>query len=51
MQAYLFLGYEKGSLPITEAAADRILSLPLFPEMSIDDVERVCSIVNQAHHQ
>ena len=49
MAAYRFLGYEKGSLPITEAAADRILSLPLYPEMSIGDVERVSSIVNEAH--
>jgi dTDP-4-amino-4,6-dideoxygalactose transaminase len=49
MAAYRLLGYEKGSLPITEAAADRVLTLPLYPEMSIDDVERVCSIVNEAH--
>ena len=49
MAVYRSLGYDKGSLPATEAAADRILSLPLYPEMSIGDVERVCSIVNRAH--
>jgi dTDP-4-amino-4,6-dideoxygalactose transaminase len=51
MKAYRYLGYEKGALPITEAAADRILSLPLYPEMSIGDVERVCSVVNEAYQK
>jgi aminotransferase EvaB len=51
MAAYRFLGYEEGSLPVTEAAAGRVLSLPLFPEMTIGDVERVCSIVNEAHDE
>ena len=51
MPAYRFLGYEKGSLPVTESAADLVLSLPLYPEMSIGDVERVCSIVNEANEK
>ena len=35
------LGYGSDDLPITSAAARRILSLPLFPEMSQAQVERV----------
>jgi dTDP-4-amino-4,6-dideoxygalactose transaminase len=27
-------GYRLGSLPITEASVDRILSLPVYPEMT-----------------
>jgi dTDP-4-amino-4,6-dideoxygalactose transaminase len=49
MAAYRFLGCAKGSLPVTEAAAERVVSLPLYPELSIADVERVCSIVNKVH--
>ncbi len=49
MAAYRFLGYEGASLPVTEEAANRVLSLPFYPEMSIGDVERVCSIVNEVH--
>jgi dTDP-4-amino-4,6-dideoxygalactose transaminase len=48
MDAYRFLGYEKGSLRVTETAADRILSLPLYPELPIEAVEEVCSIVNRS---
>lgn len=35
------------ALPHTEWNSDRILSLPLFPDMSLDDVERVVEGVNQ----
>jgi dTDP-4-amino-4,6-dideoxygalactose transaminase len=28
------LGYTSGSLPVTEAVADRVLSLPIYPELS-----------------
>ena len=34
--AYRFLGYEPGSFPITEAAASRILSLPMYPGVTAD---------------
>jgi dTDP-4-amino-4,6-dideoxygalactose transaminase len=32
--AYAFLGYEPGSLPVTERVAKQGLSLPLFPELT-----------------
>lgn len=40
--AYQFLGYTKGTLPITESMCHRVLSLPIFPEMSCEEVEYVC---------
>jgi dTDP-3-amino-2,3,6-trideoxy-4-keto-D-glucose/dTDP-3-amino-3,4,6-trideoxy-alpha-D-glucose/dTDP-2,6-dideoxy-D-kanosamine transaminase len=46
MAAYRFLGYKEGALPITEAAASRILSLPCYPGLSSMEVQKVCSIVN-----
>ena len=33
------------SLPMTERAAKRILSVPMFPEMTADEVRRVCSVL------
>ena len=39
--AYADLGCEKGSLPNTEKAANEVLSLPLYPEMTEAQVERV----------
>ncbi len=32
-----------GALPVTERLYDRILSLPMFPELTDADVERVCT--------
>lgn len=39
--AYAPLGYRPGDLPHTEAAAKHVLSLPIYPEMTAVDVERV----------
>ncbi len=47
MQGYAFLGYAAGSLPHTEAAAERILSLPCYPELSAEAVERVATVANE----
>lgn len=40
--AYRDLGYRKGNFPITEAAANSILSLPMFPHITEDMVDYVC---------
>ncbi len=42
------LGYERGSLPVTEQAADEVLSLPMFPELTDDQIDRVCEAVIKA---
>jgi dTDP-4-amino-4,6-dideoxygalactose transaminase len=36
-----------GSLPVTEALAGRILSLPMYPELPIEQVERVAKTVSR----
>jgi dTDP-4-amino-4,6-dideoxygalactose transaminase len=41
--AYAGLGYERGDFPHAESACDRALSLPLFPEMSPDQVNQVAA--------
>ena len=33
--------------PLTERLADRVLSLPMYPELPIDHVERVAEIVSR----
>lgn len=40
--AYQNLGYPQGSLPVTEQAAEQVLSLPLYPEMSAENIKQVC---------
>jgi perosamine synthetase len=36
------LGYAEGDFPIAEEASSRSLALPFFPQMTDDQVERVC---------
>ncbi len=43
--AYRHLGYAEGSLPETETAADTCLSLPIYPEMTNEQVELVVEAV------
>ncbi len=43
--AYADLGYTRGELPVSEAVADTCLSLPLYPEMSDDQQDRVVAAI------
>jgi dTDP-4-amino-4,6-dideoxygalactose transaminase len=46
--AYAELGQGPGSFPVTEKAAGRILSLPLYPEMTREQVEKVSRALAKA---
>ncbi|MCH2171323.1 DegT/DnrJ/EryC1/StrS family aminotransferase [Myxococcota bacterium] len=46
MEAYAFLRETSGALPVSERAAEEVLSLPLYPGLSMADVDRVCSVLN-----
>jgi len=43
--AYADLGYTRGSFPQTERRCSRILSLPMFAELTDDEIERVVAAV------
>ena len=45
-EAYRFLNYEKGSFPNAETCADQFVSLPLFPEMTAEQIQRVAKEVS-----
>lgn len=40
-------GYTRGSLPVTEAACERILSLPMYPELTGEQIQAVIDGVKQ----
>jgi len=44
-EAYRDLGYGRGDFPVTEACADEILSLPMYPELREDEVREICRLV------
>ncbi len=41
-------GYTQGSLPVTETAAERIVSLPMYPELTMEQVELVANAVKKS---
>jgi dTDP-4-amino-4,6-dideoxygalactose transaminase len=41
-EGYRYLGYQEGDFPEAEAAAESILSLPMFPHMTEEQVNYVC---------
>jgi dTDP-4-amino-4,6-dideoxygalactose transaminase len=45
--AYAELGYGPGSLPITERLCTEVLSLPIFPELSGEQQQRVIGVLSQ----
>jgi dTDP-4-amino-4,6-dideoxygalactose transaminase len=48
MEAHADLGYRRGDFPVSEAVAERVLALPIYPEMTPQQVETVSSVVREA---
>ena len=41
------LGYRGGELPVTEEAVQQVISIPVFPELAIDERSRVIDIIQK----
>ncbi|ERG64719.1 Pleiotropic regulatory protein [Agrococcus pavilionensis RW1] len=50
-EAYAALGHRRGQFPVAEAAADRILSLPMFPHLVESQQQRVAGALRVAIHR
>jgi dTDP-4-amino-4,6-dideoxygalactose transaminase len=46
-QSAEFLGYRKGDLPVTEKVAGEVLSIPMFAELTDEQVDRVASAIRE----
>src|SRR5436309_7654583 len=46
-QSAEFLGYRKGDLPVTEKVAGEVLSIPMFPELTDEQVDRVATAIRE----
>jgi dTDP-4-amino-4,6-dideoxygalactose transaminase len=44
-EAYASLGYRTGDFPVTEQATQRILSLPMYPDMSLEAADYVSDAI------
>ena len=48
-KAYADLRYKPGDFPVTEALADRFLSLPIYAELRPEQVAEVVQALENAH--
>jgi dTDP-4-amino-4,6-dideoxygalactose transaminase len=46
-EAYRHLGYKRGDFPHAERAAEEVLSLPVHPELSMEQIDYVAAMVRQ----
>jgi dTDP-4-amino-4,6-dideoxygalactose transaminase len=46
--AFSWLGYRRGDFPVTEAAAEAMLSLPIYPGITVQQQERVATVLRAA---
>lgn len=46
-EAAAYLGYQRGDFPVAEKQMDTILSLPVYPELTDEEVDYVCDIIEK----
>jgi dTDP-4-amino-4,6-dideoxygalactose transaminase len=44
---FAHLGFERGSLAISEQASDEVISIPVFPELTDEDLEEVSTVIEE----
>ena len=48
LEAYKHLGYGEGSFPVAEVMCREVLSLPMYPELTSEQVDRVVEALENA---
>ncbi|MDP4178388.1 MAG: DegT/DnrJ/EryC1/StrS family aminotransferase [Bacillota bacterium] len=46
-KCFSYLGYKKGDFPIAEKTCENILALPIYPEITEDEVDFVCQTIKK----
>lgn len=47
LPAYKKYGYKRGDFPVAEKCASEVLSLPIYPELSEQQIEYVCKMIKE----
>jgi dTDP-4-amino-4,6-dideoxygalactose transaminase len=50
-QSFKYLGYQKGDLPVSERVAKEIFSIPVYPELSAQQVQTIISSVIESYDE
>jgi dTDP-4-amino-4,6-dideoxygalactose transaminase len=46
-KCFAYLGYKKGDFPVAERLCEKVLALPMFPELTEDEVSYVCGQIRR----
>ena len=46
-KAYINMGYKEGDFPVTEDVSKKLLSLPMFAELNVEQIEYVCKSIKE----
>jgi dTDP-4-amino-4,6-dideoxygalactose transaminase len=47
--ACVHYGYTRGMLPVTEAVTERIVSLPMYPELTAEQIQSIVNVVKECN--
>lgn len=47
--AYAFLGHGRGSFPVAEQCADELISLPMYAELTVEQIQHVVAVIKDFH--
>lgn len=50
-KSFQYLGYKKGDFPVAERVSEKIIALPIYPEMTTDEVEFVCDTIKSFYRK
>ena len=45
--AFHYLGYKKGDMPNSEFLSDNLFAIPIYPELSVNELEYITNIINK----
>ncbi len=48
--AYAYLGYDEGSMPVSEEVSSKIFSLPMHPYLKEEDQQKIIEVINYTCH-
>jgi dTDP-4-amino-4,6-dideoxygalactose transaminase len=49
-ECFSSLGYKKGDLPVAEEMAEKVLSIPIYPELTREQKEYVCKTITNFYY-
>jgi UDP-2-acetamido-2-deoxy-ribo-hexuluronate aminotransferase len=49
-KCFEYLGYKEGQFPVTEKMCEQILALPIYPELTNEEVEYICECIKEFYN-